>query len=204
MAIEMDQDISIDDVSQRGIDRQLLEAASKEKTPENGREINRLIEAGADMKSHGGRSLLELARNKYTYLAEQYIYSGDFIEYMSSGDRVRMLVQGLYEVEHDNPVVFTNVVSADSRDKAHSVSYLWALRRAISEVVYAPRRRIIFSNEAEDMSKRETEGTLEAVRMSKMLLENINYPVDWLADVIEIDSKSIFPQRYPLWRDDTT
>lgn len=189
-------------MDQEDLDRRLLEVSSKERSRENGHEIHRLIEAGADMKSYGGRPLLELARNKYTYLAEEYIYSGDFSKYMSSGNRVRMLVQGLYEIEHGEPMIFMHVVFADDRDKAHSVSYLWALRQAISEVVYAPRRHIVFSSQVEDMSKRETEGTLEAARIAKMLLENINYPVDLLADVIDVDSKSIFPQRYPLWRDD--
>ena len=92
----------------------------------------------------------------------RYVNSPAFPTYMDNGDRVRDLVAAL---QQSNDVeIMALVIGRDQRDVTHSVSYLKAFRQSLRD------------NRSD---------------MALMILAVVNYPLDLLADVLQIDRNSV-------------
>ena len=62
-----------------------------------------------------------------------YIETEEFPRYMQTGSNVAKFVSALYDYTErtQDPEILSAVIRRDKRDKQHSVSYLWAFRKAV-------------------------------------------------------------------------
>ena len=113
------------------------------RVPDGIAEVDRLLYGGVDFKADGGQALAD-ALQYYPSVVDAYISTGDFKEYIKSGNRVRKLAEALYghvrrtgDTAKDICVAaFVKMIRYDNRDKKHSVAYLKAFRQAVMDNEY--------------------------------------------------------------------
>lgn len=131
--------------------------------------MNRLLRFGnVDFGADDGQ-ILVTALQYYPSIVDAYISTGDFKEYIKSGNRVRNLADALYEHVRrtKNTDLFTRMIRYDNRDKQHSVAYLKAFRQAVMDNEYD---------------------------LADAIFREVPLSVDLVADVLQIDSPAVFSQ----------
>jgi len=144
------------------------------RVPDGRAEVDRLLSGGVDFKADGGQALAD-ALQYYPGVVDAYISTGDFKEYIKSGNRVRKLAEALYghvrrtgDTAKDICVAaFVKMIRYDNRDKKHSVAYLKAFRQAVMDNEYD---------------------------LADAIFREVPLQVDLVADALQIDSPAIFSQ----------